>query len=141
MKIRGASLFLWSQDTGICAATIGHKLMQRWNGSTRAHRTVAVPSFQNFWKLEGPTGPVGNLSLNSIIEHQVDYIISMLDRMNADGLAAIAARASAFEDYNMAMREAIKSTAWYTVGRNSWYIDKSGLPSLYPWFPCALSQG
>ena len=71
----------------------GVDLAQRWDGSPRAHRAVAVPGFPNFWMLEGPTGPVGNLSLIAISEHQVDYIISMLDRMKTDGLAAIAAQA------------------------------------------------
>ncbi len=113
----------------------GVDLEQRWDGSPRAHRAVAVPGFPNFWMLEGPTGPVGNLSLISITEHQIDYIISMLDRMKADGLAAIAASESAFEDYNAAMSEAIKSTTWYTGGCKSWYFDKSGVPNLYPWLP------
>jgi cation diffusion facilitator CzcD-associated flavoprotein CzcO len=113
----------------------GVDLEQRWDGSPRAHRAVAMPGFPNFWMLEGPTGPVGNLSLIAISEHQVDYIIGMLDLMKAEGLAAIAARESAFEDYNAAMREAIKSTVWFTGGCKSWYFDKSGLPNLYPWFP------
>jgi len=113
----------------------GVDLEQRWDGAPRAHRSVAVPGFPNFWMLEGPTGPVGNLSLIAISEHQVDYIISMLDRMKADGLAAIAASESAFTQYNASMGEAIKSTVWYTGGCTSWYIDKSGVPNLYPWFP------
>lgn len=113
----------------------GADLEQRWHGAPRAHRAVAVPGFPNFWMLEGPTGPVGNLSLIAISEHQVDYIISMLDRMKAEGLAAIAASESAFDEYNAAMREAIKSTVWYTGGCTSWYVDSSGLPNLYPWFP------
>ncbi len=113
----------------------GTDLEQRWDGSPRAHRAVAVPGFPNFWMLEGPTGPVGNLSLIAISEHQVDYIISMLDRMKTDGLAAIAPKQSAFEDYNTAMGEAIKSTTWATGGCKSWYFDKSGVPNLYPWFP------
>jgi cation diffusion facilitator CzcD-associated flavoprotein CzcO len=113
----------------------GVDLEQRWDGSPRAHRAVAMPGFPNFWMLEGPTGPVGNLSLIAISEHQVDYVISMLDLMKAEGLAAIAARKSAFEDYNADMREAIKSTVWFTGGCKSWYFDKSGLPNLYPWFP------
>lgn len=113
----------------------GVDLEQRWDGSPRAHRSVAIPGFPNFWMLGGPTGPVGNLSLIAISEHQVDYIIGMLDRMKADGLAAIAASESAFEDYNAAMREAIKTTTWYTGGCKSWYIDRSGVPNLYPWFP------
>lgn len=113
----------------------GVDLEQCWDGSPRAHRAVAVPGFPNLWMLEGPTGPVGNLSLIAISEHQVDYIISMLDRMKADGLAAIAPRQSAFDDYNAAMSEAIKTTTWATGGCKSWYIDKSGVPNLYPWFP------
>jgi cation diffusion facilitator CzcD-associated flavoprotein CzcO len=113
----------------------GVDLERRWAGSPRALRAVALPDFPNFWMLEGPTGPVGNLSLITISEHQVDYIISMLDRMKANGLSAIAARQSAFDNYNNAMGEAIKRTTWYTGGCDSWYIDKSGVPNLYPWDP------
>lgn len=113
----------------------GADLEQRWDGAPRAHRAVAIPNFPNFWMLEGPTGPVGNLSLISISEHQIDYVISMLDRMKTDGLAAIAARQSACDDYNAAMGEAIKNTSWVTGGCDSWYIDKTGTPNLYPWLP------
>ena len=113
----------------------GVDLEHSWDGAPRAHRAVAMPGFPNFWMLEGPTGPVGNLSLIAISEHQTDYIISMLDRMKADGLAAIAASQSAYDEYNAAMREAIKSTTWVTGGCKSWYIDKSGVPNLYPWLP------
>lgn len=113
----------------------GADLEQFWDGAPRAHRAVAMPGFPNFWMLEGPTGPVGNLSLIAISEHQVDYIISMLDRMKADGLAAIAPKQSAYDEYNNAMGEAIKTTTWMTGGCTSWYIDKSGVPNLYPWFP------
>jgi cation diffusion facilitator CzcD-associated flavoprotein CzcO len=113
----------------------GADLERRWDGAPRAHRAVALPGFPNFWMLEGPTGPVGNFSLITISEHQADYIISMLDKMKADGLAAIAARQQAFDDYNEAMGEAIKTTTWYTGGCDSWYIDKSGIPNLYAWSP------
>ena len=85
--------------------------------------------------LEGPTGPVGNLSLITITEHQVDYIISMLDRMKSDAVASVEARESAFRHYNDAMAEGIKNTTWATGGCNSWYFDKSGRPNLYPWLP------
>ncbi|MGH0036326.1 MAG: flavin-containing monooxygenase [Myxococcota bacterium] len=113
----------------------GRDLEQFWDGAPRAHRAVAVPGFPNFWMLEGPTGPVGNLSLITISEHQVDYVIDMLDRMKRDGLAAIAAREDAFDAYNQAMRDAISHTIWVTGGCTSWYMDASGLPNLYPWIP------
>jgi cation diffusion facilitator CzcD-associated flavoprotein CzcO len=113
----------------------GVDLAQRWDGSPRAHRAVAVPGFPNFWLLEGPTGPVGNLSLITISEYQVDYVISMLDRMKNDGLSTIAAKDKACSDYNNAMSEAVTQTVWVTGGCNSWYMDKSGSPNLYPWIP------
>ncbi|MEZ5572419.1 MAG: NAD(P)/FAD-dependent oxidoreductase [Halioglobus sp.] len=113
----------------------GLDLEHVWDGAPRAHRAVAIPGFPNFWMLEGPTGPVGNLSLIAISEHQVDYIISMLERMKADGLSSIAVKQSAYDAYNGAMSEAIKTTTWATGGCKSWYIDKTGVPNLYPWFP------
>lgn len=113
----------------------GADLEEQWDGSPRAHRAVSVPGFPNFWMLEGPTGPIGNLSLIAISEHQVDYVISMLDRMRSDHLQAITPRQSAYETYNAAMAEAIQDTTWVTGGCTSWYFDKSGKPNLYPWFP------
>ena len=113
----------------------GRDLAEFWDGAPRAHRAVALPGFPNFWLLEGPTGPVGNLSLITISEHQIDYVIAMLDKMKADGLAAVAPREEAFAEYNAGMREAVKKTVWVTGGCTSWYMDKTGVPNLYPYEP------
>ena len=83
----------------------------------------------------GPTGPVGNLSLITISEYQIGYVIKCLDEMKRRGLDAIAAREDAFEAYNAELREGLKKTIWVTGGCDSWYIDKSGVPNLYPWSP------
>lgn len=109
--------------------------VQTSDGAPRVHRGVAVPGFPNFWLIEGPTGPVGNLSLITVSEHQLDYVIGMLDKMKADGLAAIAANEAAFDDYNEKMHVAIQSTIWVTGGCTSWYMDSTGTPNLYPWPP------
>jgi cation diffusion facilitator CzcD-associated flavoprotein CzcO len=113
----------------------GRDLGEAWDGSPRAHRAVGMPGFPNFWMLEGPTGPVGNLSLITISEHQVDYIISMLDKMRDDGLAAIAPKQASFDAYNQEMAERVPSTVWASGGCDSWYFDKSGTPNLYPFRP------
>jgi cation diffusion facilitator CzcD-associated flavoprotein CzcO len=113
----------------------GQDLEKFWDGAPRAHRAVAIPGFPNFWMLEGPTGPVGNLSLITISEHQIGFVISMLDKMKRDGHAAIAAKEEAFSAYNDAIRETLPNTVWVTGGCTSWYMDKSGLPNLYPWAP------
>ncbi|MDJ0869583.1 MAG: NAD(P)/FAD-dependent oxidoreductase [Myxococcota bacterium] len=113
----------------------GRDLERFWDGAPRAHRAVAVPGFPNFWMLEGPTGPVGNLSLITITEYQLDYVIRMLEEMKRAGLAAVAAREDAFVAYNEAMQEALPGTVWVSGGCTSWYMDKTGLPNLYPWYP------
>ena len=115
----------------------GQDLGETWDGSPRAHRAVAVPGFPNFWLLEGPTGPVGNLSLISISEHQVDYIISMLNKMRDAGLDAVCPRQDAYAAYNKAMAERVPQTVWASGGCDSWYFDKSGTPNLYPFPPQA----
>lgn len=113
----------------------GLDLETLWAGAPRAHRSVAVPGFPNFWMLEGPTSPVGNISLTTISEYQIDYIIGCIDKMRHDGLAAICPRVEAFDRYNAEMSKAIQGTVWATGGCDSWYVDKSGIPNLYPWRP------
>lgn len=113
----------------------GRELGTQWDGSPRAHRATSIPGFPNFWMLEGPTGPIGNISLIMVSERQVDYLIRCFDKMKQDGLAAMAPKESAFKAYNAAMTEAVKRTVWVTGGCQSWYLDKEGIPNIYPWTP------
>ncbi|MDP6978478.1 MAG: NAD(P)/FAD-dependent oxidoreductase [Myxococcota bacterium] len=111
----------------------GVDLEKLWDDMPRAHRAMSVPAFPNLWMIEGPTGPIGNLSLITISEWQIGYVIQCLDEMKRQGLEAIAPKQEAFDVYNAAMREAVPNTIWVTGGCNSWYLDKTGLPNLYPW--------
>lgn len=113
----------------------GLDLEKVWDGAPRAHRAMCVPGFPNFWMLEGPTGPIGNLSLITITEYQVDYLIQCLDEMKREELEAMAPTQEAFDDYNAEIRETLPKTIWATGGCDSWYLDKTGLPNLYPWPP------
>lgn len=78
----------------------GKDLGAFWGRAPRAHRGVILPGFPNFWMLEGPTSPIGNLSLIMISEHQVDYIISMLNAMRRTHTQALAPKHAVYEDYN-----------------------------------------
>jgi len=111
----------------------GVDLEKLWDGTPRAHRAMGIPGFPNLWMLEGPTGPIGNLSLITITELQVDYLIQCLDEMKRRGLESMAPTQQAFEAYNAEIRAALPRTIWVTGGCNSWYLDKTGLPNLYPW--------
>lgn len=118
----------------------GLDLEKQWDSAPRAHRAMSVPGFPNFWMIEGPTGPVGNLSLITISEYQIDYLIKCLDKMKRDGLDAIAPREEAFAAYNAELSEGVKKTIWSTGGCHSWYIDKTGTPNLYPFSPARFRK-
>ena len=111
----------------------GVDLETLWDRAPRAHRAMSIPGFLNFWMLEGPTGPIGNLSLITVSEYQVDYLIGCLDEMKRTGLDAMAPTQEAFEAYNAELRATLPHTIWATGGCDSWYLDKTGLPNLYPW--------
>ena len=118
----------------------GADLEKRWDGAPRAHRAMSVPGFPNLWMIEGPTGPVGNLSLITISEYQIDYLIRCLDEMKRRGLEAMAPTDEAFAAYNAEINEGLQSTIWVRGGCNSWYLDKTGLPNLYPFSPARFRK-
>ena len=70
-----------------------------------------------------------------VSEHQIDYLIKGLDEMRARGLLAMAPKPSAFARYNAAMANAVRETIWFTGGCDSWYLDRNGVPNIYPWTP------
>ena len=113
----------------------GRELSEFWDGAPRAHRAMAIPGFPNFWMLEGPTGPVGNLSLISITEVQLGYLIQCLDKMKSEKAAGFVVTQEAYDSYNEEVSKAVVNTVWATGGCDSWYIDKTGKPNLYPWHP------
>jgi cation diffusion facilitator CzcD-associated flavoprotein CzcO len=113
----------------------GRGLEEFWNGTPRAHRSVGVPGFPNFWMIEGPTGPVGNISLILVSEYQIDHLISVLNKMRAEALTEVAPREEAFVEYNATMAQAAQQTVWFTGGCDSWYLDRNGIPNIYPWRP------
>ncbi|MGB0219374.1 MAG: flavin-containing monooxygenase [Sinimarinibacterium flocculans] len=109
----------------------GQRLADVWGEAPRAHRAMSVPGFPNLWFLEGPGGPVGNISLVSVSEIQIRYIVQVLDAMRRRGLAAVSPRRLSFERYNADLAQAVRRTIWATGGCRSWYIDASGDPNLY----------
>jgi cyclohexanone monooxygenase len=118
----------------------GQSLRDFWNELPRAHRAMTFPGFPNFFMLEGPTGVFGNTSVIDISELQVGYVISCLNKLRSDGLSAIAPKREAYDAYNADMAKAIPTTTWATGGCDSWYLDKSGQPNIYPFAPETYRQ-
>ena len=113
----------------------GKDLGAFWNGSPRAHRALTFPGFPNFFMLEGPTGVIGNTSLIDLSEYQIAYMIGCLNKMKSDRIAVIAPTQDAYDAYNAYLAKGVGATTWATGGCDSWYLDASGTPNIYPYFP------
>lgn len=118
----------------------GLSLREFWNELPRAHRGMAFPGFPNFFMLEGPTGVFGNASVIDVTEHQIEYVTSVLTKMREEQLAAVAPKLEAYDAYNAILAKQIPKTTWATGGCDSWYLDKSGLPNIYPFPPAQYRQ-
>ncbi|MGE2720729.1 flavin-containing monooxygenase [Mycolicibacterium celeriflavum] len=105
-----------------------------WTDGPQAYRSVAVPGFPNMFMLMGPHSPIGQQSLVIIAENQADYAMWWIERIRDGEIEAAAPTDIATKDYNEQMKSAMPQTVW-TTGCNSWYLDKHGLPELFPWEP------
>jgi cation diffusion facilitator CzcD-associated flavoprotein CzcO len=110
----------------------GHTLEDAWKDGAHAYRTVALPGFPNFFMLVGPHSPIGNYSVIDIAELQAGYIMQCL-RLYTDGrCTTVEAREGATRAFNGSLKGSFAGTVWLT-GCNSWYLDESGMPNVWPW--------
>ena len=110
----------------------GRNLDDVWAEKPVAYLSLSVPDFPNFFMLNGPNGPVGNFSLIQIAEHQLHYILQLLDEIRAGRCSEISASKDASERWESERVEVAKQSIWST-GCRSWYLDKNGVPASWPW--------
>jgi cation diffusion facilitator CzcD-associated flavoprotein CzcO len=112
----------------------GRTLDEAWRGGPRAHLTVALPGFPNFFMLMGPHSPVGNYSLTAIAETQAAHVLGWMQRWRRREFDTVAPTQPATDAFNAEMRAAMPDTVWAT-GCTSWYLGQDGNPELWPWTP------
>lgn len=105
-----------------------------WRDGPRAYQTVALPGFPNFFMMLGPHSPVGNLALTTVAESQADHILGWIQRWRKGEFDTVEPTWSAMEDFNAKLRAAMPNTVW-TTGCNSWYLNKDGVPEVWPFSP------
>jgi cation diffusion facilitator CzcD-associated flavoprotein CzcO len=110
----------------------GQTLDEFWNPRPTAHLAVTLPRFPNFFMLNGPTGPVGNFPLIDIAEMQWDYLMQLLEPVRSGNVRTVEPTRQAFDAYEERRIAAAKKTI-FGSGCTSWYLDKTGVPSTWPW--------
>jgi cation diffusion facilitator CzcD-associated flavoprotein CzcO len=110
----------------------GTDIESLWAERPRAYYAVTVPHFPNLFLLNGPTGPVGNFSLIDIAEKQWAYCEQLMELVREGHCVGVAPTMAALEDYEARRNEAAKRTV-FASGCQSWYLDASGVPQVWPW--------
>ena len=105
-----------------------------WRDGPRAFQTVAMPGFPNFFMMLGPHSPVGNLALTTVAESQADHILRWIQRWRGGEFDSVEPTPSAMESFNEELRAAMPDTVW-TTGCDSWYLNKAGVPEVWPFTP------
>ena len=67
-----------------------------------------------------------------ISEMQFDYIMQLIAHTAEIDKRAVEPTADATQAFNQAVKDAMHGTVWVT-GCQSWYLDKNGNPTLWPW--------
>jgi hypothetical protein len=85
----------------------------------------------NFLMINGPYSPGGTSSVVGIAEAQVDYILQLIDRIVGKNVL-LAPREEPSQEWLQAIRQKARESVWGTGGCQSWYLDKTGTPTLDP---------
>jgi cation diffusion facilitator CzcD-associated flavoprotein CzcO len=110
----------------------GVALSDVWAQRPSAYLSVSIPDFPNLFLLNGPNGPVGNLSLITVAELQIDYVMQLMALAAGERRREVSARHEALARTEDERVEAVQKTVWVT-GCKSWYLDDRGIPAMWPW--------
>ena len=112
----------------------GVRLSELWDGEPYGYRSVALPGFPNVFTLLGPHSPIGNQSIFTVSETQMDFALALIRMWRRGEADAMWPTLGATEQFNADLRDAVPDTIWAS-GCKSWYIGKDGVPHPWPWTP------
>ncbi len=99
---------------------------------TEAYRGVAVPGFPNYFTVCGVNGAVAYGPLFLSAELETEYIPGLVDRIEAEGLRCLEARADVTHAYSDAIQAELQTMSWAGDCPN-FYRDRSGrIVSFFP---------
>ncbi|MDT7608511.1 MAG: hypothetical protein QOG96_3014 [Pseudonocardiales bacterium] len=104
--------------------TGGGSLRDAWAGGAHAHLGITVPGFPSMFILYGPNTNTSGGSIIYYLEAQAGYLRQALDRVRADGAAAIDVRPEVEATSDRAVQAHFAGTAWTQC--DSWYRNGEG---------------
>lgn len=112
----------------------GVRLSELWEAEPFGYRSVALPGFPNLFTLLGPHSPIGNQSIFTVSETQMDFALALIAMWRRGEVDTMWPTVEATERFNAELRAAAPNTIWAS-GCQSWYLGKDGVPQPWPWTP------
>lgn len=113
---------------GVCLA-------DTWKDRMTAHLGTTVSGYPNLFLLQGPNTGLGHTSVITMIESQIEHVLSALRHLEKEGLATVEPRREAQDAFVAYVDAKMKDTVWTSGGCKSWYLDVHGRNStLWPGF-------
>jgi cation diffusion facilitator CzcD-associated flavoprotein CzcO len=105
----------------------GRTLADAWSeeGMT-AYKGTTISGFPNLFQIVGPNTGLGHSSMVFIIESQIAYILSALQKIGQREIVSVEPRPEAQQAWNDDVQRRMQRTVWNTGGCASWYIDSHG---------------
>ena len=104
----------------------GVTMREAWGRRPIAYKGMTMPGFPNAFLMVGPNSGLGHNSIIFMIESQLNYVVSALQRIVQDDVAELDLRSDALEDFRDEVDRRTRNTVW-TSGCDSWYIGEDGV--------------
>ncbi|KAK3355904.1 hypothetical protein B0H65DRAFT_62627 [Neurospora tetraspora] len=104
----------------------GLTLASRWSQHPDSYLGVAVDGFPNYLMLFGPNTTIGFGSLNRILEAQVDYVVSVIRKLQKEDYASMEPKPERVRDFVAFVDAYFKDTV-YLDKCKSWYRSEGGV--------------
>lgn len=112
----------------------GRDLDETWREGAEAYLGTTVSGFPNLFLIVGPNTGLGHSSMVVMIEAQIAYVLSAIQKMRAENLSLVDVREGAQARYNQEIQRRLGKTVWAS-GCKSWYQTRSGKnTTLWPGF-------
>ncbi|ASK21983.1 flavin-containing monooxygenase [Halomonas sp. N3-2A] len=111
----------------------GHTIEDSWRaGRYRTSRAVLMEHFPNYFLMLGPGSPVGNNSVISIAEEQVEYVLKLINLWRDKQADEIEPTPEAVQSFTNYIKDGLEGSVW-VAGCQSWYLDADGVPAVFPY--------